>query len=124
MSTNYDPWEHADQLGIPIYRHPLRTAPGMWLPDQRAIIIRPRLRGFEERSVLAHEIVHAEWNDPAGHNGKAERRAHRIAAERLIDRRELNALGQLYGHIDDRLCHELGVTREILTAALRQPIAS
>ncbi|MCD7100476.1 ImmA/IrrE family metallo-endopeptidase [Pseudoclavibacter sp. 13-3] len=120
----YDPWEHAEQLGIPVYRYPLKTAPGMWVPDQRAILMRPDLRMFEEICVLAHELVHAEYNDPAGHDGKAERRAHRIAAHRLIDQRELRALGRLYGHVDDRLCHELGVTREILTAALQEQVAS
>lgn len=124
MNTTYDPWEHADQLGIPIYRHPLRTAPGMWMPEHHAILLRPRLRAFEERCVLTHEIVHAEWGDTTGHTGKPEHRAHRITAERLVDPLELRALVRLYGHVDDRLCHELGVTREILTAALHQPIAS
>lgn len=93
------------------------------MPEHHAILLRPRLRAFEERCVLTHEIVHAEWGDTTGHTGKPEHRAHRIAAERLVDPRELAALHRLYG-TSDRLCHELGVTREILTAALETAIAS
>ncbi|UCR89287.1 ImmA/IrrE family metallo-endopeptidase [Mycetocola spongiae] len=113
----YDPWNHAEKLGVSIIEWPLRTAKGMWVPEQRAIFIRPKMRSFVELSVLAHELVHAEYCDPAGHHPKNEARANRIAAQRLINPREIAELLRLYPD-GDRICRELGVTREIFQAYL------
>ena len=89
----------------------------MWVPDRNLILIRPKMRSFVERSVLAHEIVHAEYGDPAGHSAKHETRANRIAARRLINPREWAELTRLYTD-GDKICQDLGVTRELFEAYL------
>lgn len=121
-TMKYDPWEHAKELGIQVHYYPLKTYLGYWLPQHKTILIKPRLRSFMEHSVLAHELVHAEYNDPAGHFPKHEARANRIAASRLIDPRSLQTLLKLYP-LDDNLCHELGVSRELLLAIVDRKIA-
>lgn len=107
----YDPHAHAERMNVRIVYHPLRSAKGLWVPDKRLILIRPGMRTYIERAVLAHECVHAEHNDPAGHCPRNEARANLIAAKRLIDPREWHALTRAYPDYD-RICLELGVTRE------------
>lgn len=113
----YDPWAHAEKLHVPVYRQQLRTRPGFWLPDQHAIIIRSGMRPFEERSVLAHELVHVKWNDTCN-TPRAEHRANRVAAQRLIDPRALATLSRIYTEPSEAWCHELGATPELILAAL------
>lgn len=107
----YDPHAHAEKMGVRIIYHPLRASKGIWVPDKRIILCRPNLRPFVERAVLAHECVHAEHNDPAGHHPRNEARANLIAAQRLIDPREWSELTRVYSDYD-HICLELGITRE------------
>ncbi|GAA3581309.1 hypothetical protein GCM10022198_00540 [Klugiella xanthotipulae] len=111
----YDPWEHAASLGITVVYYPLRTSKGMWVPERRMIFLRSQQRAFVERCVLAHELAHAENGDPTGHHPRYEARANRIAAERLINPRDLSELVRVYSD-GDQICRELGVTRELFTA--------
>jgi len=41
---HYDPWEHAERLGIHVVYGRLRTANGLWLPEHRTIVLKPRMR--------------------------------------------------------------------------------
>jgi Zn-dependent peptidase ImmA (M78 family) len=80
----YDPYQHAADLGIEVIHRPLRTANGMWLPDHNLIVIRSRLRAVHDRCALAHEIGHADL----GHRDDETRhevQADRYAALHLID---------------------------------------
>lgn len=79
----YDPYEHADEMDIEIVHRRLRTANGLWVPEHRVIFLQPRMHRIHERSVLAHELVHAEFGD-VGRVEFQERRADRLAARRLI----------------------------------------
>lgn len=110
--TAYDPWEHAERLGIQVIHRKLRTANGLWIPDARTILIHPGLRRIHERSVLTHEIGHADL----GHRDdrpKHELQADRFAARRLIRPDELRDVAA--ASPDPNVwCHELGVTARIL----------
>ena len=83
----YNPYDHADALGIDVIHRPIRTANGMWLPEHNLIVIRSGMRALHDRSTLAHEIAHANL----GHSSSAaknELAADRYAGELLIHPRE------------------------------------
>ena len=108
----YDPWEHAEQLGIRVMTRVLRTASGLWVPDARTIILNPRMRRVRERSVLAHELGHAHY-EHRDDRPKHELQADRFAAERLIDPGELKEVAATSPDANV-WCHELGVNDRIL----------
>lgn len=113
---DYDPWEHAEHLGIEIVVRRVRTAHGRWFPEHNAIIISNRLRVSQQRLVLAHELGHHAYCHPDD-RPKYEKQADRFAAQNLICPDEL---ADLYKWCPDegRLIQELGVTRKILRAYL------
>lgn len=123
MSTTnkYNPHEHAHQLNIPIeYIGLPHNIHGLWTGDR--ILLDPKLTQRQERSVLAHEIVHAEHDHPhlmKSYAARIEARANRIAAQRLIDPTEYRQLAQAYEH-PQKIAAELDVTLQILQAY--QPI--
>jgi Zn-dependent peptidase ImmA (M78 family) len=109
---SYDPFEHAEQLGLTIVYGRLRTANGLWIPDIRTIILQPRMRVIQERSVLAHEIGHADL----GHRDdrpKHETLADRYAAEHLIDPDRLRDVAQWTPDLS-KASLELGVTTKLM----------
>lgn len=117
----YDPWTHAEQLGLEVIVRPLRTSHGLWLPEMRTILLHSRLRAGAQRNVLAHEIGHADL----GHmddRPKHERQADVYAARNLICPDEL---AELYKWCPDerRLISELGVTTRLFRAYFQSPAA-
>lgn len=111
---DYDPWEHAELLGIPVFVRRLRTANGIWFPEYGEIIISDRLRARDQRLTLAHEIGHgvlAHRDDRPKH----ERQADQYAAKNLICP---NELAEIYEWASDEheIISELGVTRTLLRA--------
>lgn len=109
----YDPYAHADQMGVRIYRHTLHDCYGAWIPGKRAILLDRNIPAEFEVPVLAHECDHAEHNDPPGHHVRYEARANLHAAQRLIVVARFDDLMSV--HTDyDLVCLELGVTREQL----------
>ena len=121
--TKYDPREHASDLGVPIIDYPLRADFGRYVPALRAILIKPRMRVALERSVIAHELVHAERHESATGvpllDLRMERNADRVASLRLIDDAELIDLMR-WSHDPGRWAVELGVTADIIEARLAQ----
>jgi Zn-dependent peptidase ImmA (M78 family) len=113
----YDPYEHADRLGIPVVHGRLRADNGMWIPEERVIVLRRGMRRLLERSVLAHEIGHAAL----GHRDdrpRHERQADIFAARHLIDPARLADVAA--DHPDPGYwCIELDVTPQILETYLR-----
>ena len=110
----YDPWAHAEHLGIEVIVRRLRTANGRWFPEYGQILISDRLRVSQQRLVLAHEIGHGVF----GHTDerpKHERQADQFAARNLIDPEEL---ADLYKWCPDeqRIVTELGVTTRLFRA--------
>ncbi|MCK2034446.1 ImmA/IrrE family metallo-endopeptidase [Microbacterium sp. KSW4-4] len=110
----YDPWEHAEMLGIEVVVRRLRTAHGRWFPDYNTIVINDRLRSRDQRLVLAHEIGHGV-HFHVDERPKNERQADQFAAQNLICP---NELASLYEWCDDeqRIIAELGVTRNLFRA--------
>lgn len=111
---NYDPYEHADALGIEVIHRPLVSAHGLWLPDYNCIVLRTGMKRSQERSALAHEIGHAAL----GHHDDRplhERRADVFAAEHLVTepeaRRAVAYCSDIHG-----LAFELCVSVRILAA--------
>lgn len=112
----YDPHARAEELGIDLVYGRLRTSHALWVPDRRMIILRPRMRVIHERSILAHELGHAEL----GHRDdrpKHEVLADRYAAENLIDAEHF---AELVTWTPDaaRLSLELGVTTKLMQVYL------
>lgn len=111
----------AAALGVEIeygrLRHP---RDGAWLPDRRMIRLRPRMHARHHRSVLAHELAHAELGDlpsPFGpvHN-RQERRANEWAALRLIDLDDYRAAEVACDGHAGAMAVELGVMHFIVAA--------
>ncbi|MET4780852.1 ImmA/IrrE family metallo-endopeptidase [Glaciihabitans sp. UYNi722] len=108
----YDPYDHAETLGIEVVHRRIRTANGLWFPEHNMIVIREGMKAVWDRSTLAHEIAHAAL----GHcddRPKHEVMADRYAAENLIDVSELHEVRR-WAPDSARLAHELGVTTRLL----------
>jgi Zn-dependent peptidase ImmA (M78 family) len=115
--TNYDPFAHADALGIQVVHRTLTTANGMWLPDLRLIFLQKKMRSVNERSVLSHEIGHAVL----GHRQstrKHEVQADRWAVRKLINPEHVVGAAALTDDIG-AWCHELNVSADILDRYLQ-----
>jgi Zn-dependent peptidase ImmA (M78 family) len=110
----YDPWVHADDLGIDVVVRPLRSAHGLWLPEYNTILIHSRLRVGTQRLILAHEIGHGVLAHPDD-RPKHEKQADEFAARNLIDPDEL---ADLYKWCPDEqsIVSELGVTTRLFRA--------
>lgn len=112
----YDPYLHAESLGIDVIERPIRTANGLWIPDHNLIVLKSGMRAIHKRTTLTHELGHA----CLGHRDdrpKHEVLADRFAAARLIDHDHLLELGGWIEH-PARLAEELGVTNRILRVYL------
>lgn len=113
---HYDPYAHAEELGLQILYRPLRTANEMWLPDHATIVIEESLRAVHRRNTLTHGIAHMLY----GHEDsrpKHEIQADRYAGERLIDPTEIRELMK-WTPDSARLANELGVTTRVLRVYL------
>lgn len=110
----YDPYEHAEALGIEVIHRPIKSACGLWLPDHNLIVIRSGMRRIHDRSTLAHEIAHAEL----GHTDDRplhEKRADMFAAEYLVAEPEARRAAAIVPDIHG-LAFELCVSVRILSA--------
>lgn len=125
----YSPWDHLEAMpDVTFGIHPLPAGDGWWLPEQRAIVLDPRLSQVERRTVLAHELVHAERNDQNCHHDgrdgarqarRQEAHADKTAALRLISIDQLVDALRHYP-LDPALVADcLGVTQPALTTRLR-----
>lgn len=110
----YDPWEHAEQLGIEVIVRRLRTTNGRWFPEYGQILISDRLRVRDQRLVLSHELGHGALMH-IDDRPKHEKQADLFAARNLICPDEL---ADLYEWCPDeqRIIAELGVTTTLFRA--------
>lgn len=120
-SDPYDPWLHVDYMNIPVeWGDPGGDGLGLW--TGHSIILDAGLRAREARCVLAHEIVHAEFEDEPTRDhvwdARRETRCNRIAAERLINPIRLKELAATTDDIGIWAI-ELNVTGWILEAYLK-----
>lgn len=111
---SYDPWEHADRIGIEVVVRRLRTAHGRWFPDFNQILISDRLRVRDQRLVLSHELGHGVLQH-LDDRPKYEKQADQFAARNLICPDELADLYEWCA--DERhIVAELGVTMNLFRA--------
>ncbi|MGO3884707.1 MAG: ImmA/IrrE family metallo-endopeptidase [Mycetocola sp.] len=110
----YDPWAHADELGLDVIVRPIRTAHELWLPDHNTLVVSSRIRATHQRAALAHGIGHAALAHIDA-RPKHEKQADRFAARNLIDPEEL---ADLFKWCPDeaRVATELGITTRLLRA--------
>ena len=116
-TSEYDPHEHAARIGIDVVYGRLRTANGLWVPEHRTIILRPRMRALIERTVLAHEMGHV----CLGHTDSCprnEKMADRFAARKLIDADELRRASR-YSPDVDQWAIELQVTPHLIDTYMK-----
>jgi Zn-dependent peptidase ImmA (M78 family) len=113
----YDPYVHADNLGVRVIYRNLRTGNGLWVPQIRTIFLQTRMRMIHERSVLSHELGHVCM----GHSESTARnevQADRWAARHLIHPDEIAAAATMSSD-PGVWCHELNVSADILERYLR-----
>lgn len=117
-AMSYDPWLHAELLGIPVVTRPVLPRAGMvacYSKKHRAIFTLAGHSHAVERCAIAHEIVHHEHGD-VGHHRSQEDRADRIAARRLV---RPTLLAQLSDPDPARAALELDVTERIMRTYLK-----
>jgi len=108
----YDPYKHAEELGITVIHRSIRSANGLWIPDHRLIVIRKGMRVVHDRCVLAHEMSHAVL----GHrqdSPKHETQADNMAACNLLDYREVEAAMRWVSDLH-ALAAEMGVSARMM----------
>ncbi|AQY01606.1 ImmA/IrrE family metallo-endopeptidase [Microbacterium foliorum] len=116
-TTGYDPWQHSNSLGIPVFVRRLHSAHGLWFPDYREILLGDHLRPWEMRCVLSHEIGHAVLGHVGGDRPEEEWAADRFAVRNLITPSMFSAAVSRYGENMAGICKELQVTSGMLRAA-------
>lgn len=112
----YDPFEHAEALGVQVIFRPIRTANELWLPEYETLVIKESMRAVHRRSACAHGLAHAIL----GHRDdrpKHEVQADRLAADNLIDANEIQD-AMRWAPDQARLAQELGVTGRLLRVYL------
>lgn len=117
-ARDYDPWEHAELLDLPVVFRDDLPDPDMvacYSDEHRAVFVRPHLHTAVERCAIAHEIVHFEHGD-IGTNDLQEERADRIAARRLIRPARVEELAESDPAV---IALELGVTEKIMRTYMR-----
>lgn len=112
----YDPYAHADELGLQVLHRPIRTAHELWLPEHRTLVIKDGMRAVHQRNACAHGVAHAALAHPDD-RPKHEMQADRYAVERLINVDEALELMQWAPDLP-RLAAELGVTNRFLRVFL------
>ena len=120
-ATDYDPWVHAETLGLPLITRAALPNPKMvacYSSRCRAVFVKPGLSRSVERCAIAHEIVHHEYAD-VGTTRHQEDRADRVAAHRLIRPGRLYEIGCLTDDLA-RIALELEVTERIMKTYLRE----
>lgn len=113
---DYDPYAHAEELGIQVIFRPIRTGHELWLPDHDTLVIRSGLRAQMARNAAAHGIGHAVLAHEDA-RPKHEIQADRVAANNLIDLEECRELMRWTPDCH-RLAAELGVTTRVMRVFL------
>ncbi|UFU14590.1 ImmA/IrrE family metallo-endopeptidase [Curtobacterium sp. C1] len=118
----FDPYEHAEKLGITVIHRPLRTDLGRWYPQYNLIVIRDRLRDVHDRATLTHELGHASLGHTQS-TPKHEALADRWASEMLIGYDEYRRAARWAADTYE-LAHELQVPPEVMRRWLAEhPLA-
>lgn len=85
-----------------------------WQPHRNTVTVRLGMSDAATLCALAHELGHAHYGHPPGHEGAHELQADRFAAKLLVSPVEYAAAEAIYGPQPQRLAAELGVTVKVL----------
>jgi len=131
LRDTYDPWDDVrNRLDLDCLRDealPENKGDAWWLPWLRLIVVRDGLHPTHERCVVAHELVHVDFDDVQlagrGPDGtrlgrRAEHRADQIAAQRLIATDHLVAALVAHPNDPQGVAAELDVTPNVLRTRL------
>lgn len=119
--SEYDPFAHAEALGLRVEYQSLRTSHGLLIPDRGLILLRPRMRAATERSVLAHEIEHHLRRHRRAfgvYELRQEREADAGAAARLITPERWQEV-TAWSDNPTEWAQELRVTGDLILAFMR-----
>lgn len=113
-ASDYDPWEHAEQLGARIVANATLPGPMVAAYSHRRhlIFVRPNMQHAVERCAIAHELVHWERRD-VGTTNSQEDRANRISTLRLIRPSRLEQAASMTSDIG-MMALELDVTEKVM----------
>lgn len=114
----YDPFAHAEELGIQVLFRPLRVDNERWLPEHHTLVIRESMRAVHRRNACAHGLAHAALAH-VDTRAKHEVQADAYAAEHLIDYNEVIELRK-WTPDAARMANELGVTTRLLRVYLNR----
>lgn len=123
MLNTYSPWgELTAQPDLRLEWRELAGHLGEYLHVERCIVLDPRMPRRQQRSVLAHELRHAEHRDFHTMcdrvNLRQEQRADREAARLLVDVRDLASALILYDEHLSAAAVELRVSDAMLRIRL------
>lgn len=117
MTTFPDLHIMADMLGITLAKHN-GGIPGYYTHATRTISTRRGMSATMYRTVLAHELGHATYNDQPNHHGhydqKQETRANRFAARLLIPETEWETVKVWCDGRVEEMASELEVTPQLV----------
>lgn len=119
----YDPLAHAAQLGMRVmWGDPGPGLAGIYYHTTQTAVIREGMNHRAQRSTIAHELVHHEFQDPPVHDpvwhAKRERRCDIIAARRLITPEDLLRVRGIEDIAE--WCRELDVLPWVVTTYLER----
>jgi hypothetical protein len=117
----YDPFVHADALGIQVIFRDLTQSHELWMPAFNTIVLKSRMRPLGQRCALAHGIGHAALGHVTGAPSQ-ELQADRYASLNLIDPTELARTIVWAANLVE-VALELGVTQRLLSAYLTRVVA-
>lgn len=123
MGNAYSPWEELASLPhIELVWESLSGRLGEYRHWRQQIVLDPRLRRHQARSVLCHELRHAVacdvLTDCSRSNLRQEQRADREAARLLVDVRDLGDSIAMHGEHHPTLARELGVSLHVVRTRL------
>jgi hypothetical protein len=120
MRNDYSPWKELAALPhLELRREPPPDGClGEYLHHRRLIRLHPDMPSRQARSVLCHELRHAEAGD-VGHNLRQEWLADTRAARLLIDHRDLADAMVLHDQHRSAVAVELGVSLDMVEVRLK-----
>lgn len=120
MHNTYSPWaELASQPHIEVrLERPSSGTLGEYLHDKQVILLHPDMPRRQARSVLCHELRHAEAGD-TGYSLRQEFLADTRAARLLVDHRDLADAMVLHDQHRSAVAVELCVSLDVVQTRLK-----
>lgn len=107
--------EEAANMGVAVEERFLIAGKcGYYYDAVRLIVIDENMPGYMRCCTLVHELAHARYRDHDCRDAKAERRARRETALRLVDPAEYAVAERIFGGDSYLIACELNVTVQVI----------